>query len=70
MEEHFTSFMRKKKANYRLKTWQEDNSTDNICYLEKILQTWTTLYLLIFPINMDYWDELNIDGGKDVLACF
>ena len=34
------------------------------------LQTGTTLYLLNFPINMHYRDELNIDGGKDVLACF
>ena len=60
---HFTCLT----TNYCLKTWQEDNSTDNICYLEYIiLQTWTALYFL----NMHYWGELNIDEGKYVLACF
>ena len=29
----------------------------------------TNLYLLNLPINMHYRDELNIDGGKHVLAC-
>ena len=29
----------------------------------------TNLYLLNLPINMHYQDELNIDGGKHVLAC-
>ena len=30
----------------------------------------TNLYLLTLPLNMHYRDELNIDGGKHVLACF
>ena len=34
---------------------QEDNSMDNICYLENILQHCTTLYLLSLLMNMHYW---------------
>ena len=30
----------------------------------------TTLYLLNLPIHMQYRDELNIEGGKHVLASF
>ena len=46
------------------------HSPDDICYLEYILKTWTAVYLLNFPINMHYRDELNIDGGNHVFACF
>ena len=34
------------------------------------LQTLTALYLINFPIKMHYRYELNVDGGKDILACF
>ena len=60
---HCTHFTTK----HCLKTYQEQrevNSTDNICYLEYILQTRADLYLLNFPKKMDYRCELNIDRGK------
>ena len=34
------------------------------------LQTLTALYLINFPIKMHYRYELNVDGGKHILACF
>ena len=63
------SIKRWKQAWIRAWEKQEDNSTDDICYLENTLQNWTTLYLLNLLINT-IEDELNIDGGKHVLACF
>ena len=47
---------------------QEDNSTDDICYLENIF---STEQLFIFKlVDKPIEGELNIDGGKHVLACF
>ena len=72
MAELFTRFARKKQANYWLKAQQEQqeyNSTDDMCYLENICRTEQPLS----PKRADKQaieDELNIDGGKRVLACF
>ena len=72
MVEHFTCFTKKKEANYWLKTQQEqqeDNSMDDICYLENI--NFAVLNNPLNPRLANKWDiELNIDGGKHVLACF
>ena len=46
-------------VKYCLKSWQQHH-----------LKTWTDLYLLNFPIKMHYRCKLNIDWGKQVLACF
>ena len=72
MAEHFTRFTRKKWANYWLKTQQEqqeDNSTDDICCLENVCELNKPLSPKL-PDKQAIEDELDIDGGKPVLACF
>ena len=60
------------RQTYCLKTWQEqkeDNSTDDICYLENIFST-EQLFIFKLADKQATEDELNIDEGKHVLACF
>ena len=70
LAEHFTHFT----ANCCLKQEKQGENSVNRSHLlfgvYMYLQTWTALYLLNFPIKMHYQDELDIDGGKHVLACF
>ena len=47
----------------QLKAWQEHNSKGDICYLENICGAEQ-------PLMCTIEGELNIDGGKQVLALF
>ena len=63
---HFTRFKSKNQAKLLRKTQQEEqeqNSKGGICYLENICGAEP-------PKTCTIEDELNIDGGKDVLALF
>ena len=72
MAEHFTRFSRKKQASYWLKQSTNSKKTTRLT----TFAIWRTFAVLNSPLSPKLADkhvfenEINIDGGKHILACF